>query len=398
MINIKSNNAQYGIITANYWAFTLTDGALRMLIVLYFYQLGYSALSIAFLFLFYEFFGVVTNLVGGWLGAKIGLNKTMNLGLLLQFIALSALLIPESWLSVPWVMAAQALSGVAKDLNKMSAKAGIKTLVPAAKSERLFYWVALLTGSKNTLKGVGFFLGGTLLWAIGFWWSIFVLAALILVTGLCSLLFLLNDLGRTKNKPKFSQVFSNSRAINLLSLARMFLFASRDVWFVVALPVFISAQYQWSHAQVGSFFAAWIIVYGFIQSLTPLITKSLGSTTNGTTAFKVAVPLTLTTLVLAIIIQTSDISALTLTALLFLFGFFFAINSAVHSYLIVYWSREEGASLDVGFYYMSNALGRLIGTLLSGALFVSFGLNATIIASALMLCCVLVISARLRSI
>ena len=63
--------SQYLVITGNYWAFTLTDGALRMLVVLHFHQLGYSPLQVAMLFLFYEVFGVVTNLVGGWLGGKM---------------------------------------------------------------------------------------------------------------------------------------------------------------------------------------------------------------------------------------------------------------------------------------------------------------------------------------
>src|SRR5690606_9320458 len=151
------------LITANYWAFTLTDGALRMLVVLHFHGLGYSPLDIALLFLFYEFFGVVTNLVGGWLGAQLGLNRTMNIGLGLQIVALAMLLVPPAWVAVPWVMAAQALSGIAKVLNKMSAKSSVKLLVAEEAQGTLYNWVAILTGSKNALKGVGFFLGGALL-------------------------------------------------------------------------------------------------------------------------------------------------------------------------------------------------------------------------------------------
>ena len=154
----------YLVITAGYWAFTLTDGAIRMLVVLYFHLLGYSPLQVAMLFLFYEFFGVVTNLVGGWLGSRIGLNLTMHIGMALQVLALSMLMAPDAWLGVAYVMAAQALSGIAKDLNKMSAKASIKTLLPdGGGHSRLFHWVAVLTGSKNALKGAGFFLGAALL-------------------------------------------------------------------------------------------------------------------------------------------------------------------------------------------------------------------------------------------
>lgn len=395
-MNDKTSLAQYGIITGNYWAFTLTDGALRMLIVLHFYQLGYDALSIAFLFLFYEIFGVVTNLVGGWLGAKIGLNRTMNIGLGLQALALAALLVPTSMLTVPWVMAAQALSGIAKDLNKMSAKTGIKLLVPTGQNDRLFKWVAALTGSKNTLKGVGFFLGGFLLWLLDFRLTILILLMLIVVAGIVSLLFLKNDLGRSKAKAKFTHVFSNSAAINWLSLARMFLFGSRDVWFVVALPISLSSMFGWSHSQVGTFFALWIIGYGFVQGTTPYFTKNLKKGADGNSALIAAIPLLATTALLFVLNSTLEANVWMITGLLLVFGFFFAINSAIHSYLIVEWAREDGASLDVGFYYMSNAMGRLIGTVLSGWLFVAFGLNATLLASTLMLAAVILVSLRLK--
>jgi len=387
---------QYGLITINYWAFTLTDGALRMLIVLYFYQLGYDALAIAWLFLFYEFFGVVTNLVGGWLGARIGLNRTMNLGLLCQAIALGALLVPDAWLTLGWVMAAQALSGIAKDLNKMSAKAGLKSLVPVGQNARLFKWVAALTGSKNTLKGVGFFLGGFLLWSVGFWWAIASLLMIILAAGCASALLLQSDLGKSRVRPKFSQVFANSAPLNWLSLARLCLFAARDVWFVVALPISLASHYGWSHSRVGAFFALWIIGYGVVQGLTPQLLANFKQPTDGRRAFFAALPLFGSMLLLLGLYATQDLSANGLTLLLGLFGVFFAINSSIHSYLIVAWARTDGASLDVGFYYMSNAMGRLIGTVLSGYLYVSYGLAACLLAATLLLAAVILISVRLK--
>ena len=208
---------QYLIVTGNYWAFTLTDGALRMLVVLHFHQLGYSPLQVAGLFLFYEIFGVVTNLLGGWLGARVGLNRTMNLGLLLQVVALLMLTVPASALTVVWVMAAQALSGIAKDLNKMSAKSSIKLLLPDDQQGALYRWVALLTGSKNALKGLGFFLGGVLLTTLGFAGAVLLLALLLALVWLFSRRLLKRDLGRASGKPKFRELLSKSRTINLLS-------------------------------------------------------------------------------------------------------------------------------------------------------------------------------------
>ena len=222
---------QYLIITGNYWAFTLTDGALRMLVVLHFFQLGYSPLEIALLFIFYELFGVITNLVGGYLGARMGLNRTMNIGLFLQILALGMLAVPAAMLSVPWVMGAQALSGIAKDLNKMSAKSGIKLLVPGSAQGKLYKWVALLTGSKNTLKGVGFFLGGALLMFVGFRGAVIIMGVALLMVWLASLVLLTQELGKSTAKPKFTDILSKSRAINVLSLARMLRKPCRgDVW------------------------------------------------------------------------------------------------------------------------------------------------------------------------
>ena len=369
---------QYGVITANYWSFTLTDGDLRMLVVLYFHQLGYGALDIALLFLFYEFFGVVTNLVGGWLGARIGLNKTMNIGIGLQLIALTMLLAPTPWLSIVWVMAAQALSGIAKDLNKMSAKSAIKQLVPHKAQGALFKWVAILTGSKNALKGVGFFIGALLLNILGFSGAILSMIILLTCTLLCSLILLNKNLGQSQQKTKFSQLFSKSPAINALSFSRLFLFASRDVWFVVALPVFLSQYWSWSPTMVGGFFATWIIAYGLIQTLTPAITRK--NLPNGKLcaqwAFALAIIPAVLTLLVADASANNVLFSLAFIVGLFIFGAVFAVNSSMHSYLIVRLAAHEGTSLDVGFYYMANAAGRLLGTVLSGAVFQWWGLEA----------------------
>ncbi|MEK1904612.1 MAG: organoarsenical effux MFS transporter ArsJ [Pseudomonas sp.] len=368
---------QYVLVTGNYWAFTLTDGALRMLVVLHFHGLGYSPLQIAALFLFYELFGVVTNLLGGYLGARLGLNRTMNLGLGLQVAALLMLTVPAAWLTVPWVMAAQALSGIAKDLNKMSAKSSLKLLVPAGEQGTLYKWVARLTGSKNALKGVGFFLGGALLALLGFTGAVLAMAAALALIWLASLRLLRQDLGKAKAKPKFRELLSKSRAINILSAARLFLFGARDVWFVVALPVYLSSVFGWDVWQVGGFLASWIIGYGIVQTLAPAITgKRSGQVPDGRAAFAWAALLAGLPAAIALGLQAGWSAHWVLLGGLLLFGVLFAVNSSLHSFLIVSYAKEDGVSLDVGFYYMSNALGRLIGTLLSGWVYQAHGLPA----------------------
>ncbi|MDB2385844.1 organoarsenical effux MFS transporter ArsJ [Shewanella sp.] len=376
---------QYLLVTANYWAFTLTDGALRMLVVLHFYDLGYSPLAIAMLFLFYEVFGVVTNLVGGWLGARLGLNRTMNIGLALQIVALAMLLLPTAMLTVPWVMAAQALSGIAKDLNKMSAKSAIKTLVPKNAEDKLYRWVALLTGSKNALKGAGFFLGGVLLSVAGFSGAVAIMAACLLLVWLGSLVNLKAELGKAKFKPKFSQLFSKSDKVNILSAARLCLFAARDVWFVIAVPVYLTSQLQWDHSQVGMFLALWVIAYGGVQSIAPSITAKT-SAPAGKVATTWAGILLCVTGLLTLAICTAWVSPQwALIVGLMIFGGVFAINSSLHSYLIVSYAGDDGVSLDIGFYYMANAMGRLIGTVLSGWVYQVAGLGACLVISTFLL-------------
>ncbi len=368
---------QYLLVTFNYWNFTLTDGALRMLVVLYFHDLGYGTLAIASLFLFYEFFGVVTNLVGGWLGARLGLNRTMNIGLGMQIIALTMLAVPAVWLTIPWVMAAQALSGIAKDLNKMSAKSAIKTLVPDDNQNALYKWVAILTGSKNALKGAGFFMGGLLLSLIGFQASVLVMAGVLSLVWIGSLIGLKSQMGKAKHKPKFSQIFSKSTSINILSAARLFLFGARDVWFVVALPVYLGSVFGWDHLWVGGFLASWVIAYGVVQGLAPKITgKAQGRVPDGAAALYWALLLTAITGVIAYAVQMEWYPQWVIVVGLMIFGAVFAVNSSLHSYLIVRYAQGDGVSLDVGFYYMANAMGRLIGTVLSGWVFQMAGLAA----------------------
>jgi predicted MFS family arabinose efflux permease len=377
MSALSAEVRQYLLVTGNYWAFTLTDGALRMLVVLHFHTLGYTPLQVAALFLFYEIFGVVTNLVGGYLGARLGLNRTMNIGLGMQVLALLMLTVPAAWLTVPWVMGAQALSGIAKDLNKMSAKSSIKLLVPDNQRGMLYRWVAILTGSKNALKGVGFFLGGALLALLGFAGAVLAMAAVLALIWLGSLVLLQKDLGKAKAKPKFRDMLSKSRAINILSAARLFLFGARDVWFVVALPVYLSTVFGWDFWLVGGFLAAWIIGYGVVQSFAPNITgKKSGHVPDGRAAFAWALALACLPALIALGLMADWPAQTVLLGGLMLFGGLFAVNSSLHSYLILSYAKEDGVSLDVGFYYMSNALGRLLGTLLSGWVFQLHGLEA----------------------
>ena len=387
---------QYLLITSNYWAFTLTDGALRMLVVLYFHQLGYSALEVAMLFLFYEFFGVVTNLVGGWLGARLGLNKTMNLGLSIQIFALVMLAINPEWLSVAYVMCAQALSGIAKDLNKMSAKSAIKKLVPEDADGVLYKWVAILTGSKNALKGVGFFLGGLLLTLFGFQGALWLMASMLTLVWLLSLWRLKTDLGKKKAKPKFTEMFSKSAQINRLSAARLFLFAARDVWFVVALPVYFVTELGWQSSTVGTFMAVWVILYGLVQANAPKVTgRDMALTQSKQSALSWVTTLAIIPAIIVLGLDSSLSSELILVGGLLIFGAVFAINSSLHSYLIVRCADSDGVSMDVGFYYMANAAGRLTGTILSGVVFQYYGLSACLLVSSLMLGIAIVLTKRL---
>ncbi|MYM61441.1 organoarsenical effux MFS transporter ArsJ [Vibrio sp. OCN044] len=395
---LAKNIRQYMLVTFNYWNFTITDGALRMLVVLYFHDLGYSTLEIASLFLFYEFFGVVTNLVGGFLGARLGLNKTMNLGLLMQIVALTMLAVPTAWLTISWVMLAQALSGIAKDLNKMSAKSSIKSLVPEQQQGALYKWVAVLTGSKNALKGVGFFIGGLLLSLVGFKYAVVLMAGILTLVLIGSLYGLEGDLGKAKNKPKFHDIFSKSRSINILSAARMFLFGARDVWFVVALPVYLGSVFGWDHSWVGGFLASWVIAYGLVQSIAPKITGgSEAGVPDGASALFWAGLLAVITAGIAYGVQIEWQPELVIILGLLMFGAVFAINSSLHSYLIVSYAKGDGVSLDVGFYYMANAMGRLIGTILSGWVFQIAGLAACLWVSFVFIVLTTLISIQLPS-
>jgi predicted MFS family arabinose efflux permease len=370
----------YLVVTGGYWAFTVTDGAIRMLVVLYFHGLGYSPFEVAMLFLFYEFFGVVTNLVGGWLGARIGLNLTMHIGMALQVIALSLLTVPDAWLSVAYVMFAQALSGIAKDLNKMSAKASVKTLVgrggDEATASRLFRWVAVLTGSKNALKGAGFFVGALLLDLIGFRGALGTLAGLLLLVLLTTMVLLPSGVGRMSDKPKFTQVFSNRPSINWLAAARFFLFGSRDVWFVVGLPVFLHAVLGWGFSEVGAFMALWVIGYGVVQASAPrFIRRRNGESPSGRTARGWTFGLAVIPAGIALALQQGWDPGSVLIVGLILFGIVFAINSAVHSYLVLAYADFDKVAMNVGFYYMANAGGRLTGTVLSGWVYQTQGLE-----------------------
>lgn len=370
----------YALVTAGYWVFTLTDGALRMLVLLHFHDLGYSAVAIAFLFLAYEFMGIVTNLLGGWVGSRRGLNRTLVAGLALQAVALLALSVErptwERWLSVAFVMTMQALSGVAKDLTKMSSKSAVKTV---AGEGSLFRLVAVLTGSKNALKGVGFFLGGALLAGLGYRGTLWAMSAVLALTAVVVASLLDEDIGRSKRKAPLRSILSKSSAINRLSFARFFLFGSRDIWFVVALPVFLADRLNWSHTGVGGFLAAWVIGYGAVQSMAPrLLTRRNRKPDEVRAAQQWAFVLTAISAAIALLVALDLGTTPAIVVGLILFGLAFAVNSSLHSYLVLAFSDDDDVALDVGFYYSANAAGRFVGTLLSGLLYLWAGLDAAL--------------------
>jgi len=381
----------YAMVTASYWGFTLTDGALRMLVLLHFHTLGYTPLELAFLFLLYEFFGVVTNLLGGWIGSRIGLKITLYTGIALQIAALGMLsMLDPAWsrgLSVAFVVAAQGLSGIAKDLTKMSSKSAIKLVVPDDAHSALFKWVALLTGSKNALKGAGFFLGGFLLATLGFEHSLWSMAGGLAVVLIAAIAFLPGGLGKAKTKVKFSRIFSKSRAINLLSAARFFLFGARDVWFVVGVPIFLYEVLGWTFTQVGGFLAAWVVGYGVVQAAAPnLVKRSADGRSSETRAAQswafllAAIPIGI-----ALTLAAGVDPLVPVVGGLAVFGVVFAINSSVHSYLILAFTDADKVALNVGFYYMANAGGRLVGCLLSGLSYQLWGITGCLATASLLI-------------
>ncbi|WP_212524704.1 organoarsenical effux MFS transporter ArsJ [Actibacterium sp. MT2.3-13A] len=375
--------AAYIAVTAAYWAFMLSDGALRMLVLLHFHSLGFSPVQLAWLFLLYEFMGMVTNLSAGWIAARFGLTSTLYAGLGLQIAALVALAqLDPGWSvvgSVIFVMAVQGASGVAKDLAKMSSKSAVKLLAPTGEGA-LFRWVAVLTGSKNAVKGLGFLLGAALLGVLGFTAAVYAMAA-VLATILAGVaLFMPAGLPRGRKGAKFREVFSKDPRINRLSAARMFLFGARDVWFVVGVPIYFyavlsdgtEAGNRAAFFQIGTFMALWVIGYGAVQAWAPKLLGAAGKPLSQIVRLAAVWVGALTLIPLALAAAAWAAGGpqgwLTgvLVAGLMLFGVVFALNSAVHSYLILAFTEAERVTMDVGFYYMSNAAGRLLGTLLSG--------------------------------
>jgi predicted MFS family arabinose efflux permease len=380
----------YAIVTAAYWGFTLTDGALRMLVLLHFVRLGYSPFTLALLFLLYEAAGVGANLIGGWLAVRFGIARMLAVGLATQifgFVLLSVM--SPDWgaaLSVAWVMLAQGICGVAKDLTKTASKSAIK-LTAGDASGRLFRWVAFFTGSKNAMKGLGFFLGGLLLEALGFRGALWAMAAMLGVVLVAVVLSLPPLMGRAKASKSARELFAKNRGVNLLAAARVFLFGARDVWFVVGLPVFLYAS-GWTFTMVGAFLAIWTIGYGVIQAAAPaVIRKSPDGLSSEVPAARfwslglAVIPAVLAVLLLAGAPRPDIIVPIGLC----LFGVAFAVNSSVHSYLVLAYAGSEKAAEDVGFYYAANAAGRFAGTLLSGLLYAWAGLTACLVGSAMML-------------
>lgn len=392
----------YAIVTAAYWGFTLTDGALRMLVLLHFYRLGYSPFTLAFLFLLYEAAGVLANLVGGWLATHYGIARMLAVGLVTQIVGFALLsALDPGWtaaMAVAWVVVAQGICGVAKDLTKTASKSAIKITQSQVQAEareqarggsqgQLFKWVAWFTGSKNAMKGIGFFLGGVLLETLGFRGALWGMAGLLALVLAGVLLSLPPMMGKKQASRSVRELFAKSPGINVLAAARVVLFGARDVWFVVGVPVFLYSV-GWTFTMVGTFLAVWTIGYGLVQALAPQIVRrsadGLSHEVPAARLWSALLAVIPAALAVAVWLQVPSLEWVVVGGL-GLFGFAFAVNSSVHSYLVLAYAGSEKAAEDVGFYYAANALGRFIGTLLSGLLYQWGGLLYALIGSAVML-------------
>ncbi len=386
-----TSTRDYLIVTASYWGFTLVDGALRMLVLLHFFQFGYSPFTLAFLFLLYEFAGIAANLAGGWLATRFGIPRMMKTGQLLQIMSLFLLsALDSSWsplLSIAWVVVAQGLAGLAKDFTKTASKSAIKATAGEG-TGRLFKWVAWFTGSKNAMKGLGFFAGGLMLEAVGFRAALWLMAALLLVVLLAGWLLLPRELGKAKASKSVRELFAKSSAVNLLAAARVFMFGARDVWFVVGLPVFLYAS-GWRFVEVGAFLAAWTIAYGGLQAVAPvLVPRSADGLSREVPGARLWAGLLLAVPLAIVLVMNSPLDLgpdLVVVVGLAVFALPFAVNSSLHSYLILAYAGSEKAAEDVGFYYAANACGRLAGTLLSGLFYQWGGIGFCLGGSAAML-------------
>ncbi|MDG2020537.1 MAG: organoarsenical effux MFS transporter ArsJ [Phycisphaerales bacterium] len=386
----------YALVTSAYWALTITDGAMRMLVLLHFHALGYGPATLGFLFVAYEACGIATNLLGGRLGQRYGLDRTLHLGLWLQVVALFALSMTEpTWaeaVSIAWVMGCQGLSGIAKDLTKMSSKSAVKLIVKEEQDgshrSTLLRLVALLTGSKNALKGAGFFVGGALLAWIGFGPALLALAGMLAAASVATLLGLRTALPPAKTGSRTAPSWSRSPAVNRLSVARVFLFGARDLWFVVGLPIFLAEEAGWSVEGIGSFMAIWVIGYGLVQASAPWFQSKFvfgdRNSDESALARRWMLLLVFITLGIASVLLFGGAEAAVPAVVigLLVFGLAFAVESALHSYLILAFASAADVAHDVGFYYAANATGRLFGTLLSGICFLLGGLTACLLVSA----------------
>ncbi|WP_298937904.1 organoarsenical effux MFS transporter ArsJ [uncultured Ruegeria sp.] len=403
----------YIAVTAAYWAFMLTDGALRMLVLLHFHTLGFSPVQLAYLFVLYEIAGMTTNLAAGWIAARFGLTSTLYAGLGLQVLALLTLTqLDPGWtvgVSVAFVMIVQGASGVAKDLAKMSSKSAVKLLAPT-EGGGLFRWVAVLTGSKNAVKGLGFLLGAALLATLGFIWAVLVMAVVLGAILIAVAILMPSGLPKGRKGAKFSEVFSKSANVNWLSAARVFLFGARDVWFVVGIPIYFYAVLsdgtedgnRAAFFMIGTFMAVWVIFYGAVQASAPKILRAaerseddLIRAARSWAALLFCVP---AALMGAVLMTSGPEPWLTITLVigLLVFGAIFAVNSSLHSYLILSFTQAERVTMDVGFYYMANASGRLLGTVLSGLTYQIGGLPLVLGTAALMVAIAALTSGKLQ--
>ena len=151
----------------------------------------------------------------------------------------------------------------------------------------------------------------------------------------------------------------------------------------------------WSSISVSTFLAAWVIGYGLVQAIAPKITNMLvqKGVPDGRAALLWGLPLVIVPVAMVVGLQQRSDPTTVIVFGLACFALVFAMNSALHSFLITSYANSDGVSLDVGFYYTANAVGRCLALSARGGFIGLLGLAACLSVSALFLALVLLISA-----
>ena len=356
---MESHKRAITIVALGYWSAALTNGALRVIVPIYFASVGVSISKIAFLFFLFKFAEIFAPMGIGVMLNRLGYKRTFIAGLVVHSVISSFYMVPSFVLLY--------IERFVRGLLYMADMSAVYVKHFSLKEKQRFL-INMILGLKEASKGIGMIGGGLLIAVLPIENTLLIFSAFTAVSAFVALWYL-PDLKEQVKLPVLKIWGAVDKKIKTLGLGFGLLNGGLDAWGVVVLPVYLTKVLGVTPAFVGTVMMAEYIFQGLIVTF---FSKYVNLRWEPRTLLILS-GLLLIPVSLALSLATTLYPFLTLV---FVYMFFFSVAMVYYNHLMLDFASEEKTSLDLATYTTLTNIFKPIGVFASGLLAESLGFSS----------------------